>query len=352
MRTITVHTSIPYEFLVGEGLLRDAGKYILRASSACRALIISDDNVFPLYGEELEGSLHTDGINTESFVFRHGESAKGLKTYGEILEYLGEKHFSRSDLIIALGGGVTGDLSGFVASTYQRGMDYVQIPTTLLADVDSSVGGKTAINLNSGKNQAGSFYQPRLVLADVCALKTLPDAEYINGAAEVIKYALLSGQEMADSLLSTPIKQNYIEIIARCVTLKRDTVEKDERDTGERANLNLGHTFGHAVEKLSAYTVPHGRAVAMGMAAITKAAVKKGYCGMEVYEALTALLKAYELPTEITYPAQEIAQACLNDKKLEGSVLKLVVPCGIGDCEIVRIPKEEIIVWAKAGTER
>lgn len=351
MKTVRVNTAHPYEVMIGEGLLARAGGYLKEATGARRALIVSDDNVFPLYGASVAKSLEEAGIRSESFVFRHGESAKTLKTYAEILEYLCEKHFSRSDAVLALGGGVTGDLSGFAASTYQRGMDFVQLPTSLLADVDSSVGGKTAVNLRGGKNQAGSFYQPRLVLADTGALGTLPRAEYANGAAEVIKCALLSGGELFESVAAVPIENNYAEIIARCVALKRDIVEKDEFDTGERAKLNLGHTFGHAVEKLSGYTVPHGRAVAMGLAAITRAAVRRGFCDENVYTSLKRLLDKYELPAKIDYPPEEIARACLSDKKADAAGIKLIVPRAVGNCEIVRVPAEELPEWVKAGIE-
>ena len=351
LRRITVKTESPYEVLIGRGLLDSAGEQLRALAAARRAAIISDDNVFPLYGSRLEKSLRSAGIAPSLFLFRHGEESKSLQTYGEILEFLCKERMTRADAVIALGGGVTGDLSGFAASTYQRGMDFIQIPTTLLADVDSSVGGKTAVNLSGGKNQAGSFYQPRLVLIDTQALYTLPKEEYINGCAEVIKYALLSGAEMFKSLKNRPVMENYEDVIARCIAMKRDIVEKDERDAGVRALLNLGHTFGHAVEKLSSYSIPHGQAVAMGMAMIARAAAALGYCEEQLCAALTELLHRYELPCSVRYPAEDIARACLNDKKLLGGCIRLVVPRRLGKCDIIPVPAEKILDWAKAGIE-
>ena len=351
MRSITVGTLRTYEVIIGEGLLSGAGEYIARACGARRALIVSDDNVFPLYGEELRAGLAKGGISAEVFVFAHGEGSKNLSTYGEILECLCEKRFTREDMIVALGGGVAGDMAGFAASTYQRGIAYCQIPTSLLADVDSSVGGKTAIDLKHGKNMAGSFYQPAIVLCDTGALKTLSEYEYTNGCAEVIKYGMILDAGLLKALGETPVKDNYENIIAACVDWKRQLVEQDEHDMGERMKLNFGHTMGHAAELLSGYTVPHGRAVAIGMAAVTRAAVRLGACSGEVYETLLNLLKMYSLPTEMPYDAGEVAKACLSDKKANAAGVRLVVPTALGRVEIRQLSAEELLAWTRAGIE-
>lgn len=213
----------------------------------------------------------------ERFVFPHGEQHKNLNTYGQALNFLCDRRFTRSDLIIALGGGVVGDLAGFTAATYQRGIAYIQVPTTLLSMVDSSVGGKTAVDLDSGKNQAGCFYQPALVLCDPALLETLPDAEYRAGCAEIIKTAVLFSPELFQQLKTTPIREQFEPVIAACVGMKRNVVQNDEFDRGQRALLNLGHTIGHAVEACSNFTILHGEGVAIGLAAITRARRGKGH---------------------------------------------------------------------------
>lgn len=219
-----------------------------------------------LYAARLEASLTRAGFRVVTFTYPGGEHCKTLATYTALLDFLAAHRLSRSDLIVALGGGVTGDLAGFAAATYQRGIPFVQVPTTLLAAVDSSVGGKTAVNLDSGKNQVGCFYQPSLVLCDPDTLRTLPPEEYRNGCAEVIKYAVLRSAPFFDELRAQPVSAQVGHVIATCVGMKRDLVVADEFDRGSRQLLNLGHTFGHAVEACSGYTVPHGCGVAIGMA--------------------------------------------------------------------------------------
>ena len=358
MERIQIYASTDYEVVIGNNLLDRAGDYIADALklqsgfSNITAVIVSDDNVFPLYGERLKKALNDKGFKTLEFVFPHGEKSKSLATYGELLEFMCESKVKRSDMIVALGGGVVGDLSGFAAASYQRGINFIQIPTSLLAAVDSSVGGKTAVDLKSGKNQVGAFYQPRLVLCDIDTLKTLPKEEYECGCGEIIKYAILESDEFFDELLEKPVSEQYEHVIATCVTIKKHYVENDEFDTGLRMKLNLGHTFGHAVETCSGYSILHGQAVAMGMAVVTRAASEMGLCSRETAVRVLELLDRYELPKDIPFHVQEMYEAMLVDKKNTGSVTNLIVPTAIGNCRIMKIQTDKLKGWlAEGGVE-
>ena len=349
MKTVTVHASRTYDVRVGGGLLAQTGETLRALGAGHKVMLVSDTNVFPLYGTAVEASLAAAGFATFRFVFPAGEASKNLETYGALLNALCEGGFSRSDTVAALGGGVVGDLAGFAAATYQRGMGLIQLPTSLLAAVDSSVGGKTAVDLTAGKNQAGAFYQPQAVLCDVDTLATLPAAEYRNGCAEIVKYAMIADAALFDRLEGASVSANYEAVIARCVEIKRDFVEADEHDTGRRMMLNFGHSFGHAIETLSGYATPHGQAVAMGMAAITRAAAQKGDCDAAVAERLTALLMRIGLPTALPCPADTMARVMLTDKKNAGDSLNLILPRAIGRCEIRAVAHAALTDWLKAG---
>ena len=367
MEKIRVFASTDYDVLIDSGLLPQAGELIFSAmlpdtgldsldpmaarkkAESTTAVIVSDDNVFPLYGETLKNSMTESGYKTIEYVFPHGEKSKCFSTYEGLLEFMCEKRIKRSDMIVALGGGVVGDLAGFAAATYQRGIAFIQVPTTLLAAVDSSVGGKTAIDLKTGKNQVGAFYQPRLVICDTDTLKTLPKEEYACGCGEIIKYAILEREEFFDELLEKPVSEQYEHVISTCVNIKKHYVENDEFDTGLRMKLNLGHTFGHAVEACSGYTVLHGQAVAMGMAAITRAASGMGLCSKETEVRIMEILDRYELPKDITYGLEEMYDVVLVDKKNSGSVTNLIVPTSIGNCRIMKVRTEMIKGWLEEG---
>ena len=349
MKTIRIDASRSYDVVIGPGLLAEAGRRIAALTGRVRAMVVSDSRVFPLYGERLLDSLRAAGLEPARFVFPQGEQEKNLATYARLLEELCRLRFTRSDLIVALGGGVVGDLAGFAAATYQRGVPFVQLPTTLLAAVDASVGGKTAVDLAGGKNQAGAFYQPGLVLCDTDCLATLTEEEYRCGCAEIIKYAMIGSPLLFDELAQTPVRERYEDVIAACVAMKRDFVQADEFDTGDRMLLNFGHSFGHAAEKCSGYTLPHGLAVAMGMAAMTRSAAKAGICPAETADALLGLLRAYGLPTELPYPAEALAVAARADKKAAGENLRIVVPEAVGRCRIEVIPAGDILGWLKRG---
>lgn len=350
MRSVTVNApSGQYEVRIGAGLLPSLGARVQENTRAKRCAVIAGENVFPLYGETALQSLRSAGLEAVPLVFPAGEETKCLQRYGELLRFLAEHRFTRTDCVVALGGGVTGDLAGFAAATYQRGVSFVQVPTTLLAAVDSSVGGKTAIDLPEGKNQVGAFYQPSLVLCDTDTLSTLPERELMAGYAEVIKYAVLGDRALFETLRDR--HHDVTQVIETCVRHKAMIVAEDERDTGRRRLLNLGHTFGHAVESRSGYALLHGEAVSIGMVMICRAACARGLLPKEDLEAVTALLKTYELPTETTYTADELFDTLLLDKKFSGGKLHLIVPREIGRCDVIPVSPDELRFWLEAALQ-
>ncbi|MBR7149394.1 MAG: 3-dehydroquinate synthase [Oscillospiraceae bacterium] len=349
MKTIRVNTARPYDVLVGAGLLSRCGELIAAVHAPCTAAIITDDTVGALFAAAVEESLAAAGFRPLRFTFPHGEEHKNLETFAAAHDFLAEQHLTRSDLIVALGGGVVGDLAGFVAATHLRGIPFVQIPTTLLAAVDSSVGGKTAVDLARGKNLCGCFSQPELVLCDYETLATLPPAIFADGMAEVIKYGVLGDEDFFTFLLAHDIRDEMEDSIARCIAMKRDLVEADEFDNGERQKLNLGHTIGHAIEKCSNFTISHGSAVGIGMVIIARAAAKQGLCSPELSAQAEALLKKYALPTTQPFGAEALFEAAASDKKVRGRAMNIVVPRAIGRCELKKIPLDELKVWIETG---
>lgn len=332
MRTIEVKASKGYRVLVGRGLLADVGGLMRQAGRAGSVLVVCDDRVAPLYLQAVLESLCMAGFAADSFVFPHGEESKNLATYARLLSHLAKKGLTKSDTLLALGGGVVGDLTGFAAATYLRGLGFVQAPTTLLAAVDSSVGGKTAVDLPEGKNLVGSFYQPELVVMDMETLKTLPAEEYACGMAEVIKYGVLGDRDLFDQVKEGAGRFDEEAVVARCIQMKADIVQEDEFDEGKRQLLNLGHTLGHAVEKASGLTIPHGQAVAIGMAAVARAAWKLGLSEENCLPQIQQALRANRLPADCPYGVQELLGAALSDKKRRGERIHLILPRKIGEC--------------------
>ena len=349
MKTVTVNASQTYEVQIAEGILSLAGNKIQSATAAKKVAIISDTNVFPLYGQVLIESLNQSGLDSVYYVFPAGEQSKNGLTYLEIMNFLAENQLTRSDCLVALGGGVVGDLTGFAAATYLRGIAYVQIPTTLLAMVDSSVGGKTAIDLPAGKNLCGAFYQPRLVLCDLNCLISLSQNVFRDGCAEVIKYGILYDSALFNQLAREGLEFHRENVIARCVELKRDVVEADEFDTGARMKLNLGHTLGHGVEARSHFTISHGQAVAIGMAIIARCAASKKLCEDYICQKIISVLSQFGLPTETEYTAQELFENALSDKKRAGGTVNLIVPVDIGSCTILPTGVDELKAFIEEG---
>ncbi len=341
MQSITVHVNPPYKIIIRNKGLGLAGEALAPLQPQGRIAVLSDSTVAALHYPALEASLKAAGYAPRLMAFPAGEASKTLETCAAVLDFLAGNHFTRSDLLIALGGGVTGDLGGFAAAIYLRGIRFVQIPTTLLAMVDSSVGGKTGVDLPSGKNLAGAFHQPSLVLCDPELTATLPSETLAAGCAEAIKTGLLGDAALFAMLSRSDWRGHLAEVIARAVALKAKIVEADEFDRGERQKLNLGHTLAHAIEKATGYAVAHGQAVAMGMAAVTRAAVAKGVASAEVLEALLVTLRLHGLPTELPRPVGELLPYIASDKKRAGDRLTLVVPEAIGACRLMPMPLDE-----------
>ncbi len=341
MKTIEVRASRNYSVLVGEGLLAEAGERIRAAAGGVRACIVTDDNVEPLYAKKVEDSLQGAGYQTIRFIIPHGEASKSPESYISLLRYLAMNRLTRTDVLVALGGGVVGDLTGFAAATYLRGIPFVQLATTVLAAVDSSVGGKTAIDLPEGKNLVGAFYQPHLVLCDTTTFATLPKQTVQDGFAEIIKYGMLGNPELLE-MLQTDVRERMEEIISICVQMKRDIVAEDEFDHGKRQLLNFGHTVGHAIEALSGYQTSHGRAVAAGMCIVTQAAVRRGLCKEETLALLREICKKFELPQTSAYTFSQMYAIMTTDKKRAGNRIHLIVPNDSGNCEIRAMDIEEL----------
>lgn len=340
MTEIVVNASRKYTVTIGSGLLANLEQVVSRGHRFC---IVCDSNVWAFYGERLIKYLCENRISAEYFVFPSGESSKNSENYLALLNFLSVNEFTRADGIIALGGGVVGDLAGFAAATYLRGIPYIQVPTSLLAMVDSSVGGKTGIDLPAGKNLCGAFYQPHAVLCDTDVLDTLPEDIFRDGCAEIIKYAVLFNPELFSTLERDGLDFNRELVIARCIAHKRNCVEQDEFDQGQRMLLNLGHTIGHAIEKCSNYNLSHGKAVAIGIAMVCRA------FKCPDADRIISLLEQFGLPTKTDLPAKALMETALSDKKRSGNTVKLIVPKSIGHCDILAINIDEMITFIEEG---
>ncbi len=334
MNKVLVKTkSKNYEVLISNDILKDSATFIKQVINPCKALVVCDKIVSKLYLETIKNSLKNEGFSTYEFIFSPGEQSKTTKTALEIVDFLSQNDFSRSDIVVALGGGISGDMAAFAASIYLRGIRFVGVPTSLLAMVDSSVGGKTGVNLEKGKNLCGTFLQPELVLCDVSTLETLPKENFADGFVEAVKTAVLFDSEMF-----CDIEQNKLsttEIITKSIKHKAKIVEIDETEQGERKKLNLGHTIGHAIEKLSGYEIPHGRAVAIGMVAVARYADSFGVSKQPTARRITEVLKQAGVSIECDFLATDLAAATVSDKKRSANKISFIVPKRIGECDII-----------------
>lgn len=327
-----------YPIYIECGLLEQAAQKIEEIYHGKKIMIISDDRVFSYYGEKLKRVL-SGRYECYETVILHGEPSKSFDTLPGVYASLLEAKITRTDLIIALGGGVVGDLAGFVAATFLRGVALVQIPTSLLAQVDSSVGGKVAVDLPQGKNLVGAFYQPKMVLIDPDVLDTLPERYITDGMGEVIKYGCIRDAALFDRLESygsyEKMKEHLEEVIACCVDIKRRVVEADEFDTGERLLLNFGHTLAHTIEQYHHYKKEsHGEAVAIGMYQITRLSEEQGLTASGAAERIRGILEAYALPVEAKLAMKELKEAVKLDKKTLDSHLKAVLLRKIGEAYV------------------
>ena len=343
MTRILVKTAVPYEVTVGDGVSAAAPDFI--RAELCRvkkAAVITDSHVDALHAATVVAHLRAAGLDVPKFAFPAGERSKTLPAYGSIIDFLAAQRLDRTDVVVALGGGVTGDMAGFAAATYKRGIAFVQIPTSLLAMVDSSVGGKTGVDLPAGKNLVGAFHQPRAVFCDTRFLATLPEEWRMDGMGEVLKYAILGDKDLFAKLERAPLAPLGECEIAGCIGMKRDIVEKDEREGNVRKLLNLGHTFAHAIEKLSGYAVSHGRAVATGLAMAARAAVRADVLTAADCARIESLVAAMGYDAHVAFAAADLAEAILGDKKVEGDSIDLVLPQAIGRCFIRKTPLVDI----------
>lgn len=342
MKEISIETINPYKVLIGGGLLGKTASLALSVNAKCKkAAIISDDNVFPLYGKAVEDSFKAQGIPVISYVLKNGEKSKNIENALDIIKFLSENEVTRTDIVIALGGGVVGDITGFVSSVYLRGISFIAVPTTYLAAIDSSVGGKTAVNSSFGKNLIGTFYQPAAVICDTGTRATLTPEVFAEGTAEAIKYGCLEGGNLLELIEAGD--RHYEEIVTRCVNAKKRIVQNDEFDTGERQLLNLGHTIAHAIEKLSGFETSHGKAVGIGLYLICKAGERNGITEPGTAEKLGDLLVKNGLAVDTPYSMSDIAEVCLHDKKRSGDFINLIVPKSIGSVQIVPVNKNELL---------
>ena len=334
MIRISVPVSTPYDVVIGAGLLPQTASLLPEGFRARSALLVSDSNVAPLYADRAAEAL--SGLRVARQVVPAGERSKSIESYVNLLNTLARENLTRTDAVFALGGGVVGDLSGFAAATYLRGLPFVQLPTSLLAMVDSSVGGKTAVDLPTGKNLVGAFHQPRLVVSDLSLLDTLPERELRCGAAEALKTAILFDPELFEHFRQKGLNFDRERVVAACVGHKRDVVCADEFDNGRRQLLNLGHTIGHAVEACSGFSVLHGEAVAIGTCIMARLFARDADAICEAFAALG-------LPTDTDLPTEALALPMRSDKKRRGDALTLVVPHGVGDCTLETVPFEDFL---------
>ncbi len=364
MIKIPVSASRTYNVIMQHGALDDAGTFILEAlgleenkTHDRKICIVTDINVNLLYGhvgQPLWKSLEEAGFDVYKYVFSGGEKTKTMETVADILNYLADNQFTRSDLLLALGGGITGDITGYTAASFMRGIEFIQVPTTLLATVDSSVGGKTGVNLNAGKNLAGAFWQPSLVLFDPDVLSTLSYDLKLDGVAEAVKAGIIADSTIIDMINDCDSLEDDVfltELAAKAVKVKRHIVEEDEKENGARQLLNFGHTIAHAIEKCSSYEISHGHAVAIGMAIVSSACDKLGWSNEKCAETIIGILNKFKFPLRCPYSPAELTEAALQDKKRRGGQITLVIPDAIGKCELKKVPVEELGEFITCGKE-
>jgi 3-dehydroquinate synthase len=352
VKKVRINAKIPYDVIIGNGILSELAAHIPGLIEKT-AVIITDNNVLGLYEAAVRAVLEKAGCERVlTFSFASGEEHKSPETLVSILNFLAEHKITRSDLIIALGGGIVGDVAGFAAGCYLRGVDYIQIPTTFLAAVDSSVGGKTAVNLDAGKNLAGLFYQPKAVICDPETFRTLDDLTFSDGVSEAVKHGFILDEGFF-RILSGKTRDEYmddiVDIVARNVEIKGEIVEADEFERGKRQLLNFGHTAGHAIEMCSNHATSHGKAVAAGMVIMSRAAYRKGFCSRDFAGEIEAAFSGFSSVINTDFNAQELYEAALSDKKRAGEKINIIIPEHVGKCVVKTIEATELLEVFKAG---
>lgn len=317
----------------------DKLKDFLRGRSESKFLIITDENVFSLYEDRIKSIMK--GLEYFIFKITPGEKSKSIENFVEINKFLVENNFNRGDAIIAFGGGVVGDLGGYVAASYLRGIDFLAVPTTLLSMIDSSVGGKNGINFMNLKNQVGSFYFPKYVHIDYSFLETLDERNINNGLAEIFKYSVLKDRELFD-YLKTADDLDYEMIIYKSLNIKLDFVRDDERDRGKRQKLNLGHTIGHGIESLSNYQLNHGESIGIGTIYMARAAYKLGLAEDDFYKELIEAFENHNLPISYDFDTDEILEVLKHDKKIKNNRINVIIPTKIGEVMSKKIDFDEL----------
>lgn len=350
MRTVRFPAaSKEYDVIIGKGAVSVLGAEIKKlCPGAVKALIVSETNVAPLYLEKVREEICKAGIETVDYVFEAGERSKGIETVAAMWNRMAEAGFTRTDIVVGLGGGVTTDMAGFAAATFLRGISVIQVPTSLLAMVDASIGGKTGIDIAMGKNQVGAFWQPSVVIEDISFLKTLPDEVFTEGMGEVIKHAFIVDPALLEKLEkangSIRDDEELLEdIVAMNVADKASVVKEDENDNGRRQILNYGHTIGHVIERDSGYTKPHGICVAKGMGIMIDACVRAGSLDAGTAERMKNLLKLYRLPVSDGITPEAIVKGAMNDKKKRGGNISVILVNKIGEAEIKKMTPEEFM---------
>ena len=350
MRTVRVNAaSKSYDVLIGNNAVEALGEEAKKVCpGALKALVVSETNVAGLYLDKVKCALEKAGFEVISYVFEAGEQNKNINEIAGMWNKMAEAGFTRTDFVAGLGGGVTTDMAGFAASTFLRGIKVIQLPTSLLAMVDASVGGKTGIDIPMGKNQVGAFWQPSLVVEDISFLKTLPAEVFTEGMGEVTKHAFIMDTDLFDKLEKADgnIRDDedlLEEIVFMNVSDKASVVGEDETDNGRRQTLNFGHTVGHVIERDSGFTKPHGICVAKGMGIVIDACVRAGSLAKEDADKMKNLLKLYNLPVTDDITPEAIVEGAMNDKKKRGDTLSVILVNKIGKAEIKKMNKEEFL---------
>lgn len=344
MKTITVNTSKVYDVCLGKDLIHQLPDLIAPFCKGRKLGIITDDNVDALYATAVKHDLEAEGYQVSKFVFPHGEESKNINTLSDILEYFASCHFTRKDFFISIGGGVAGDITGLAAALYMRGIQFIQVPTTLLSMVDASVGGKTAVDLQAGKNLIGAFWQPSMVVADTQVIADLPQDIFAEGMAEVIKSDLIANAGIVNWAIEGIVKEHLDEIIESCIQMKRSVVEQDEYETkGLRKVLNMGHTVAHAIEKLSGYQVSHGIAVATGLIWEAGIAAHLGLCSEALVAQIREAVEAYHLYYNVPFSIGAMVEAMKSDKKNDDSNIDFVFPLQFGKWEERKLSQHELV---------